>query len=170
MVTLNKNGKSKTIGVHVLVAKHFLENENNLPEVNHKDFNRQNNHVDNLEWCTHEYNILYSMVSGHYEHVYKSGKDNPNYGNHKLSEFYKNNPDISKEKQGRQGSKNGRAKVVILYDKDMNQVATFSYIGECAKYMIKNGLSVGKESTISSNISRAIKENKLYLNHYYKTA
>ena len=53
MVTLNKNGKSKTIGVHILVAKHFLENENNLPEVNHKDFNRQNNHVDNLEWCTH---------------------------------------------------------------------------------------------------------------------
>ena len=45
--------KSKCIGIHKLVAKAFILNPDNLPEVNHKDFDRKNNRVDNLEWCTH---------------------------------------------------------------------------------------------------------------------
>ena len=46
--------------VHRLVAEAFLPNPDNLPEVNHKDENRLNNHVENLEWCTREYNAGYS--------------------------------------------------------------------------------------------------------------
>ena len=45
--------------VHKLVAEAFLPNPNNLPQVNHKDENRENNHVDNLEWCTASYNARY---------------------------------------------------------------------------------------------------------------
>ena len=59
VVDLSLNGKSKTISVHRLVAQAFIPNTDNLPQVNHKDENKQNNCVDNLEWCTCEYNIKY---------------------------------------------------------------------------------------------------------------
>ena len=45
--------------VHRLVAQCFLPNPDNLPCVNHKDENPSNNNVDNLEWCTNEYNLNY---------------------------------------------------------------------------------------------------------------
>lgn len=45
--------------VHRLVCAHFLENPNNLPCVNHKDENRYNNFVENLEWCSHKDNCNY---------------------------------------------------------------------------------------------------------------
>lgn len=45
--------------VHRLVAQAFIPNPDNLPFVNHKDENPSNAHVDNLEWCTHEYNVNY---------------------------------------------------------------------------------------------------------------
>jgi hypothetical protein len=48
--------------VHRLVAKHFIENPENLPIINHKDENPENNHVENLEWCTNSYNIRYSLL------------------------------------------------------------------------------------------------------------
>lgn len=56
---LSKNGKTKLIYVHRLVAKSFIENPNNLEQINHKDENKGNNNVNNLEWCTPKYNINY---------------------------------------------------------------------------------------------------------------
>ncbi len=56
-VGLSKNKKSKTFKIHRLVAKTFLSNPNNYLEVNHKDGNKLNNCVDNLEWCSRSYNI-----------------------------------------------------------------------------------------------------------------
>lgn len=54
-----KARKKKHAKVHQVVARAFIPNPNNLPEVNHKDENKANNHVSNLEWCTREYNMNY---------------------------------------------------------------------------------------------------------------
>jgi hypothetical protein len=54
--SLSKGDKPKMIAVHRLVAKAFIPNPDNLPEVNHIDEDKSNNRVDNLEWCTRLYN------------------------------------------------------------------------------------------------------------------
>ena len=51
-VSLNKNAKSKAYAVHRLIAGAFIPNPNNYPCINHKDENKQNNKLENLEWCT----------------------------------------------------------------------------------------------------------------------
>lgn len=53
------NLSRKTYKVHRLVAKAFIDNPNNYICVNHKDEDKSNNKVDNLEWCTHKYNSNY---------------------------------------------------------------------------------------------------------------
>ena len=58
-VTLCKNGKRKGCTIHRLVATAFLENPLNLPQVNHKNECKTDNRVENLEWCTAEYNSNY---------------------------------------------------------------------------------------------------------------
>lgn len=50
------NGHRKNERVHRLVAQTFIPNPNNYPYINHKDEDKTNNHVENLEWCTAEYN------------------------------------------------------------------------------------------------------------------
>lgn len=61
LINLWKNGKVKNYRVHRLVAQAFLPNPNNLSEVNHKDENKTNNNVNNLEWCDRQYNAEYSQ-------------------------------------------------------------------------------------------------------------
>lgn len=58
-VSLCKNGEHKYFKVHRLVAQAFIPNPNNYKEVNHKDEDKTNNRVDNLEWCTSKYNSNY---------------------------------------------------------------------------------------------------------------
>lgn len=58
-VCLYGNKSKKYMFVHRLVAQCFIPNPDNLPFVNHKDENTCNNNVDNLEWCTHLYNVRY---------------------------------------------------------------------------------------------------------------
>jgi hypothetical protein len=59
----NPNDKPKQNHyVHVLVASHFLQKDKGETQVNHKDYNRRNNHVDNLEWCTRAENIKHSKA------------------------------------------------------------------------------------------------------------
>lgn len=58
-VTLYNSGKKKTFFIHRLVAQAFIPNPKSLPEINHKDENRENNKVSNLEWCTRKYNCNY---------------------------------------------------------------------------------------------------------------
>ena len=59
-VRLSINGKVTQVVCHRLVALAFIPNPNNYPIVNHKDENKLNNHVSNLEWCTYSYNVIYS--------------------------------------------------------------------------------------------------------------
>lgn len=61
-VVLSKNGEVKQYLIHRLVAQAFLPNPNNYPQVNHKDENKLNNNVENLEWCTAQYNNEYSKT------------------------------------------------------------------------------------------------------------
>ena len=58
---IEKGGVVKDMAVHLLVANAFIINEGNLPFINHKDENKNNNRVDNLEWCTAQYNTDYSV-------------------------------------------------------------------------------------------------------------
>lgn len=56
---ISLNGKRHIFLLHRLVAMHFIENPNNLPEVNHKNENIEDCRVENLEWCTSKYNANY---------------------------------------------------------------------------------------------------------------
>lgn len=61
---LNKNGKRHTFSTHRLVAKAFLANPANKPQINHIDGNKSNNKVHNLEWCTGSENVSHALKLG----------------------------------------------------------------------------------------------------------
>ena len=62
VVELSKDGKGKTCRINRLIAQAFIPNPDNLPEVNHKNEDKTDNRVENLEWCTKQYNIEYSKA------------------------------------------------------------------------------------------------------------
>lgn len=72
---LCKNGIAKYYLIHRLVAKSFLDNPKKYPEINHLDGNKQNNKVNNLEWCTRKQNVEHSIKNKLRKSKY--GKDNP---------------------------------------------------------------------------------------------
>lgn len=63
-IVLYYNGQRKTTSIHRLVALAFIPNPNNYPCVNHKDLNKQNNKIDNLEWCTRSQNVRHAIENG----------------------------------------------------------------------------------------------------------
>ena len=66
-VTLvDDNGLRRTIKVHRLVASAFLPNLEEYREINHKDFNKSNNTISNLEWCDRAYNVKYNFSNRNY--------------------------------------------------------------------------------------------------------
>jgi hypothetical protein len=64
--------KTLSIKTHRLVAETFLPNLDNLPDINHKDEDKTNNHINNLEWCTEHYNNHYSK-SDYYKSLLCTG-------------------------------------------------------------------------------------------------
>lgn len=86
-VRLYSNGVGKDQSVHRLVAEAFIPNPHGLPHVNHIDENTFNNHKDNLEWCTAQYNKEYSS-SKHYVFISPDGDVTEVFN---LSKFCKDN-------------------------------------------------------------------------------
>lgn len=82
---LAKNGVNKTVKVHRIVAEAFIPNPLNLPQVNHKDGNKQNNSVKNLEWCSasenqkHAFRMGLKSVDGELNPSHKLTKDQVEY-------------------------------------------------------------------------------------------
>ena len=64
VATLSKNDKQTRVRVNRVVAEAFLENNKKLPEVNHIDGNKLNNHYLNLEWCDRKHNIQHAYNTG----------------------------------------------------------------------------------------------------------
>lgn len=58
-IILHKNGCAKTHKIHRLVAETYIDNPDNLSQINHKDEDKLNNHINNLEWCDAKYNSNY---------------------------------------------------------------------------------------------------------------
>lgn len=138
VITTGPTGRRRAVSVHKLVALAFVPNPKNLPEINHKDFDRKNNDASNLEWCTHDDNIQYSVDAGHYRDKDICGEKNPNYGNHKLAEKYALNPELAKINNSRPGSQNGRARRMELLDIRDNSILLFEYTRAAAQYLVDN--------------------------------
>jgi hypothetical protein len=156
-VRLGEWRQRKFFASHRIVALLFVENKNpeEYVEVNHLDFDRKNNRAENLEWCTHRQNILYSCQAGRYG-VNTKGENNPNFGNRKLSKIYAENLEYAKEKQGRPGNKNGRCVKVKIISLDKSFEKEFDYMRECADYMIENNMSSCTRDIISNHIALCI--------------
>lgn len=114
--------RKKDYKIHRLVAEAFIDNPNNLPQVNHKDENKQNNNVDNLEWCDARYNINYGSRTQKQIETFKN-KFNKDF------EF--------KSKLQKNAIINGRkvAKPLYQYDYDMKLIAKYEAIKDASKIL-----------------------------------
>ena len=83
MVTLWDGKKSHGRTLHRLVAEAYIPNPDEKPHVNHKDSNRLNPHVDNLEWCTRSENMRHGLASGNFDG--KLGRKGAQNGNCRIS-------------------------------------------------------------------------------------
>ena len=73
-VSLGSRDSKKVFKIHKAVAETFIPNPENKPQVNHKDCNKQNNHVENLEWATRNENMQHAVDNGLIVHL--CGTDN----------------------------------------------------------------------------------------------
>lgn len=161
VVSLRNPTRSK--GVARLVAEAFLEKPNDYEvfEVNHKDYDRKNNVVTNLEWLTHADNVRYSVCNK----PDLTGDKNPNWGNKKLSKIYKENKELSLEKQSRKGAVNGRSVKVRLFE-DGVFIKEFDYVGACCEYMIENGMTTSTVDSMRIRIRECAKKGIKYKGKY----
>ena len=148
------------IPVHLYVATGWVDGYFDGAEVNHKDYDRTNFCADNLEWVTHLDNIHHSSSVGRYSG--RTGEKNPNYNNHKLHFYYLQNPSIAKEKLGRKGKQNGRARDISVYIPHTNETMFFETIGDCAKWLLDNKYASATINSIRQSIITSITNNSTY--------
>lgn len=113
-VRLYKDGKGKSCLVHRLVAIAFIPNPNDLPMVNHKDEDKTNNNVNNLEWCTIAYNN--------------------NYG----TKIERQSKSLSKSMTGKKGKEHPSSKPILMYDKEGNFIRRFDSTADANEYFGKS--------------------------------
>lgn len=139
IVSLFKNGKGKSHRVHRLVAMTFILNPNNYREVNHKDENKYNNNVDNLEWCNAKYNNNYGTRNKRASESLK-GKHHSGETKKKISKKMKgeNNPNY-----GKKGKDSPNSKPILMYDREGDFIKRFDSIGDANEHFGKaRGCSV----------------------------
>jgi hypothetical protein len=76
-VSLYLDGKSSNKLVHRLVAAAFIPNHGNKPHINHIDFDRTNNAIENIEWCSPKENSRHSYSAGRFKTCFKPGSEAP---------------------------------------------------------------------------------------------
>lgn len=116
-VNLSKDNQVKFYNVHRLVALAFIPNPDDLPQVNHKDENKLNNHVSNLEWCSAKYNCIWG-----------TGRERQK-ASRKMSDKTNNSRQIVGEKN---------SKKVCQRDLNGNAIAYFKSISDAAKQIDGN--------------------------------
>lgn len=75
VISLSKDNKAKYFYLHRLIADHFIPNPKNKKYVNHKDGDKSNNRVSNLEWCTASENSQHAIDNGMYKPPIFKGED-----------------------------------------------------------------------------------------------
>jgi DNA-binding NtrC family response regulator len=136
-VGLYNNGKTTTIKVHRLVAEAYIENPLNKSDVNHKDGDKSNNRLENLEWCTRSENI---------KHAFKNGlKKIPKHQEERFLKMVKSNT----------GSKNPAARKVI----NTKTGEIYGTVNEAADFL---GM---KRTTLISQL-KGINKNKTNFKYY----
>ena len=113
---LSKNNKHGLKSVHRLVAQAFIPNPENKSQVNHIDGNKQNNRVDNLEWCNNSENQL---------HAWKLGLQTPYW-------------------KGKFGKDHIQSKKVMQYDKNKNLIKIWDSVNEASKTLNIDDASISR--------------------------
>ena len=128
-VALTKDGNTTMVYVHRLVAEAFIPNPDNLPMVNHKDEDKTNNFVDNLEWCTNEYNINYGTAIKRASQK-KKGKKHAEEHKQKISDSLKHY--YTTHNSPTKGKPSPNRKAVISIDENGNE-AFYNSVDDAVK-------------------------------------
>jgi hypothetical protein len=122
-VNIYYNHKQITQKVHRLVGYAFIDNPLNLPQINHKDENKANNNVDNLEWCDCKYNINYG---GHTQRVANTQRGRKHTQEH-IEKIRANAPNSRK---------------VVMMNRKGEELLEFRSASEAGRYLNGNATNV----------------------------